>query len=466
MDETNIPPVQPNPPKRRRKSKLQKFKETWLPFLIAGAALILIIIFISGSIRLSKDRAAAEADALTASELLQAESDRLEAEAKVLALQYDYKSAMEVLGSYTGGLSANPTLKALYDEYAAAWENAVVWDDLSRIPNLSFRSLIPDLERALADERYGERFGKNYITTTEFTNLLQELYDGGYVLVSLYDVVPTAAGADGAEVITAGAIRLPAGKKPIMLTQEAANFFTYMVDGDGDGMADADGAGFASRLVLTADGSLKSEMVTAEGETVTGDFCLIPILETFLAQHPDFSYQGAKATIALCGYDGLFGYRTDPETAEKISQSYYSQQLTDVKPVIAAVREAGYDLACSTYGFEEYSELGSAGVKDDLDLWQREVTPLLGQVDILVYPNDGDIKDAETYEGTKYEVLAAAGFRYFIGRSTDGTLWSQVTDAYARQNRLWITAEALTEHADWFADLFDASDVLESGRGA
>ncbi len=464
MDESKIPPVQPTPPKRRKKSKLQIFKETQLPFLIAGVALVLIVIFIFGSIGLKKDRLAAEADAKTASELLQAESDALEREARALAAQYDYPGAMAVLGSYTGGLSANPTLKALYDEYAAAWEKAVVWNDLSKIPHLSFRSLMPDLERALADERYGERFGKNYITTTEFSNLLQQLYDGGYVLVSLYDAVPTVTGENGALTFGEGSIRLPAGKTPILLTQEAANFFTYMVDGDGDGLADKDGAGFASKLVLDAGGNLKAEMVSAEGETVTGDYDFIPILESFVAVHPDFSYQGAKATIALCGYDGLFGYRTDPETADKISRDYYDQQLAQVKPIIAAVKKAGYDLACSSYGFEEYSELGSAAVKDDLALWESEVKPLLGDVDILVYPNDGDIKDADAYEGTKYEMLSGAGFRYFIGRSTDGSAWMQKTDSYVRQNRLWVTAQALTDHADWFAELFDAALVLESGR--
>lgn len=452
MDEKNTQPVQAATPKRRRKSKLQQFKEKYLPFLIAGVALILIITFIAGSIGLKKDRAQAEADALTASELLQAEADALEAEAELLAAQYDYHGAMEVLGSYTGGLNSSPALKAKFDEYAAAAESTQVWNDLAEIPNLSFRSLIPDLERALADERYGDRFGRNYITTGEFSAILQALYDGGYVLVSIHDV------AEG--------ICLPAGKHPLILTHEAANFFTYMVDGDGDGLADSEGAGFASRLVLTEDGQLKAEMVTSGGETVTGDYDLIPILESFLAAHPDFSYQGGKATVALCGYDGLFGYRTDPETAEKISQSYYSQQLEQVKPIIAAVKEAGYDLACATYGFEEYSELGSAGVKDDLALWAAEVQPLLGDVDILVYPGDGDIKDREPYEGTKFEILTEAGFRYYIGRSTDGTLWGQTADTYTRQGRLWVTAEALSENAEWFAPYFDAAKVLDSGRAA
>lgn len=465
MDEMNTNPVQPNPPKRRRRrSKLQIFKEQYLPFLIAGAALILIIIFIFGSIGRKKDLEAAKAASLSASELLQQESDQLEAQAKLLAQQYDYKDAMAILGQYTGGLNANPTLKALYTEYETAYQTAVVWDDLSQVPNLSFRSLIQDLDRALADEDYADRYRKNYITTDEFSRLLQELYDNGYVLVSLYDLAPTVTNEDGTTTVTRGEVRLPAGKKPIILTQEAANFFTYMVDGDGDGLADKDGAGFASRLVLDQSGQLTCEMVDASGNTVTGNFDLIPILNDFIAQHPDFSYQGARAIISVCGYDGLFGYRTDPETAQKISQSYYDQQLAEVQPIIEKLRADGYDLASYTYGFEEYDDMGSSAVKDDLARWKSEVTPLLGQVDILVYPNSSDIKGTEEYSGTKYEILSEYGFRYFIGMDTESAGWSQLTDAYARQNRRWITAANLMEHPDWFTELFNANNVLSSGR--
>ena len=52
---------------------------------------------------------------------------------------------------------------------------------------------------------------------------------------------------------------------PIVLTQVGVNYFTYIVDGDGDGLADKDGSGFASRLGLDDAGNLTNEMVDAEG---------------------------------------------------------------------------------------------------------------------------------------------------------------------------------------------------------
>ena len=47
--------MQPTPPRRRRKrSKWQDFKEAYLPVLIALVAVILIIVFISGSVNRAK----------------------------------------------------------------------------------------------------------------------------------------------------------------------------------------------------------------------------------------------------------------------------------------------------------------------------------------------------------------------------------------------------------------------------
>ena len=44
-------------------------------------------------------------------------------------------------------------------------------------------------------------------------------------------------------------ILLPAGKKPIMITETLTNYFNYMIDGNGDNVADAQGDGFASRTM-------------------------------------------------------------------------------------------------------------------------------------------------------------------------------------------------------------------------
>ena len=111
-----------------------------------------------------------------------------------------------------------------------------------------------------------------------------------------------------------------------------------MIDGNDDGYADKDGCGFASRLIVDADGNVTCEMIDNTGAIVTGSYDLVPILEEFISAHPDFSYRGARATLAVSGFEGLLGYRTNPETISKLGQEYYDSQLKAVPAVIARTK--------------------------------------------------------------------------------------------------------------------------------
>ena len=42
-----------------------------------------------------------------------------------------------------------------------------------------------------------------------------------------------------------------------------------------------------------------------------GDYDVVPRMDSFIREHPDFSYHNARGTVALTGYNGVFGYRTD-----------------------------------------------------------------------------------------------------------------------------------------------------------
>ena len=458
------PPVQR---RRRKRSKWQDFKEAYLPVIILAVTALLVIAFIAGAV----SRALGDADETKSTEqtedpaiALQKEAEELMARAAEQAAIFDYAGALDTLSDFSGDMTTITGMVDKYNEYNTAYSQLVPFTDIENIPHLSTNMLIADLDRALADPDYGSQFNRNYITTEEFSAILQQLYDNNYMLVSLYDIVPEVT-TDGVTALEPATLYLPAGKKPIVLTQTAVNYFTYIVDSDGDGLADPGGAGFASRLVLDENGELTCEMVNAEGQTVTGDFDLIPILNKFIDEHPDFSYLGARATIAVTGYDGLFGYRTDPETVTKISQEYYDKAVAEVKPIIEALREEGYDIACYTYDMASYGSMSASEIAADLELWKQEVTPLLGSVDILVYPYGSDIGDTGEYSGDRYELLKEFGFKYFIGQDSATKAWGQITDDYARQTRRQITGALMAYSYSYYEDLFDASNLLDARRG-
>ena len=424
-------PLVPRP--KRRKSKQQIFKEKYLPFLILGVAGLLCLSFIFGSLSFRREQAAAKAHQERIAQLLQEEAEGLKNRAAAMAAEYDYENAMKTLAGYSGGLTNNSELLNLYNSYKDALAALVVWDDLARIPNLSFRTLVADLEKAASDPDRGSRYSKSYITTDEFSRILEQLYANGYVLVSLTDFAVPVTAEDGSVGVNRTSIRLPEGKKPIILTQEGVNYFSHMEKS----------GGFADSLTVSG-----GEVTCRMGDT-EGAFDLIPVLNAFLAEHPDFSYEGARATIAVCGYEGLFGMDLS--------------QTGEIQAVADKIRAQGYDIACYTYADMEYADFGAAGVQEDLDEWNTEIVPVLGSTDILVYPTGGDIKGQEAYSGAKYDALHAAGFRYFVNVS-NGVNWGMTTPEYARQTRTLVTAQYLAEHPEWYAGMFDPATVLSAER--
>jgi len=471
MEQTPSENTRPNPPRRRRKrSKWQDFKEAYLPVIIVAIAALMIIAFIAGSVSRAnegKETTDTQSTESTADQtaLLQQEAERLMAEAERLAQMLDYEGAVSTLTSFNGDMTAIEGMVEKYNEYSTAHAALIPFDDVDYVPNLSFNVLMADLGRAMGDSNYGNQFNRNYVTTGEFSAILQQLYDNGYILVSVYDLGVKTVAADGTVSITPGRLYLPEGKKPLLLTQTGGNFFTYMVDGDGDGMADKDGSGFPSRLVLDANGDITCEYIDAEGNTLTGSYDFITILNDFIEAHPDFSYRGARATIAFTGYDGLLGYRTDAETAEKISPEFYNQQLSEIQPILAKLRADGYDFACYTYDMANFGEMSTSSIQSDLAMWTDEVLPVLGSVDILVYPYGGDIGGTKEYSGDKYNALKDFGFSYFIGQDSATRAWGQITDTYLRQTRRNVTGALMYYSYSYYEDLFDATKVLDSARG-
>ena len=425
-------PLVPKPP--RRKSKQQRFKETYLPFVILGVSVLLSLSFIFGSVGQSRERAALKEREERIAELMKNEAETLKTRAAAMAAEYDYENAMKTLANYSGGLAGNQELLNLYNSYKEALNDLVVWDDLSKIPNLSFRTLVADLEKAAADPDRGSRYTKSYITTDEFSRILNQLYENGYVLVSLGDFAAPTTAEDGSVGISRTSIRLPEGKKPIILTQEGVNYYSHMENC----------GGFADSLTVNTKGELTCLMGETEGE-----FDLVPVLNGFLAEHPDFSYEGARATIAVSGYEGVFGLPLE--------------NTDGIRAVADKLREQGYDIACYTYADMEYADYGVAGLKEDMDKWFAEVTPVLGETDILVYPTGGDVKGLEEYSGSKYEALHGYGFRYFVGVN-NGAGWGLTTGDYARQMRTLVTASNLASNPEWFEGMFDAATVLSAER--
>ena len=319
-----------------------------------------------------------------------------------------------------------------------------------------------DPVRAFADKEFGGLYNRNFVSTDEFEKILDQLYVNGFVLVDYDSFVSSNEGVDSTQSFFPVPILLPEGKKPVMITETMVNYFDYMVDSNDDGEPDAGGAGFASRLVVTADGSIKAELVDTDGSTKTGNYDLVPILEDFIAEHPDFSYQGARATLAVTGSEGIFGYRINSSYVPTKGQSYVDDQIARAKEVVQALREKGYNLASYTYANKEYLGMTAQQIQSEMANWTSQVTPVLGAVDTIVFARESDLGD---YTGNKFEILYNAGFRIFV-KNGDAP-YAEVNTSFVKQTRLMVTGNTMAWKSTMFTNLnlFDPNLVLNSERG-
>lgn len=456
--------------KRRKKpTKMQILKEAYLPPLFALITLILIVSFVSGALtnafklkKINDDKKAADAQqASEEADRIANEYQDLLKEADRMVTQYDYDGAIEKLSSFeTSDTAVQSELDAKKAEYLNAKASLQEWKDYSTIPNLSFHILIQDPVRAFADSENGGMYNRNFVTTDEFGKILTQLYNNGYVLVDFNSFVSSNVDLTGSSNFSYNTLWLPAGKKPIMLTETMVNYFEYMVDGNKDGEPDAAGAGFANKLVLQ-NGQIKAAYVDGSGQSNVGNYDFVPILEDFIAEHPDFSYKGARATLAVTGSQGVFGYRTDTSYVSSKGQDYYDEQVRQAKEVVEALKSKGYTIASYSYNNKDYRSMSVNEIRTDIQNFINQTSGVLGNLETIVFARNTDIDD---YSGNKFTVLYEQGFRYFVGQGNEAK--TEINITYVHQNRLMVTGNSMAWHNSMFTDMFDTNVVLDiSSRG-
>lgn len=470
-----LDPLDPRYIRRKKREKKRIFKEVYLPAIIAGAALFLILSFIVGSVSnaltvkrnldsAAKQEAIEQANAADAAET---EFKRLMAQAETLVTQYDYDGAIALLSDESSVTNAKfkEMMVNRRGELVQEQQKLTEIKDISSIPNLSFHVLMADASRACNKDVSGEYAGlynKNFVSVEEFNRILNQLYAANYVLVDFDSFTYSNKGLDGNDSFGSKSIFLPQGKKPVMLTETMVNYFEYMVDPDKDGKLDGKGHGFAHKLVVDENGEIKAAYVDASGQELIGNYDFVPVLESFIQEHPDFVYQGARAILAVTGSEGVFGYRTNTSYVSRFGQAFYDNEVTEAKKLVAALRDKGYTIASYTYSNQAYRSMNTLQIQAEVTNWTNQVTPVLGEVNTIVFARGSDI---EAYSGTTFNVLYNSGLRYFLNSGSSPRV--DVNTTYVRQTRLMVTGESMAWYASQFSSYFDSNVVLDlTSRGS
>ena len=473
--ETNRMPPQPrktgNPPRKKKQGSQINYKA--LAILIAMALVAILIIF--GMVRffmwiLSPAEGDRDGEETSTSETVitttvdyEAIAAELLEQAELQCAMYDYDTAIKTVKSFGSNWGTRADLTQAVQKYEQLKLQTVRWEDTTTIPHIFFHILVADNARAF-DGDYTEDGYNQYMTTIpEFKAILEELYARDYVLIRIHDIAKRVTDENGTEVYEQGDIYLPPGKKPIVISQDDVNFYEYMIDSDGDHLPDAGGDGFASKLLVDAHGDITCEYVTAEGETVYGDYDLVPILERFVEEHPDFSYRGAKAIVALTGYEGVYGYRTDKDGKARLTPEEFQKEIDGAKAVNQWLKDNGWEIASHSYGHPSYGSLTWEELAHDVSRWEEEVQPVVGDTDIFIYPYGSDIAGVENYSGSKYDTMYEAGYRFYCNVDSS-EYWVHIRNNYVRQGRRNLDGYRMWYDPELLDDLFDATAVFDPDR--
>ena len=363
--------------------------------------------------------------------------------AKIAASNYDYDKAIEIIMSYGDDYDKNSDLKKAVINYSGLKSTLVKYSDNQNVTHISFRTLIYDTKKAFDGDENEYKYNRNMTTVNEFSNILTELYNQNYILVSIKDIAKEKDGK-----FDFSDLYLPQGKKPLVISQEDVSY-----------SSDLSGDGFASKLIIDKNGAPKSEYKDENGKITTGNFDLIPILEDFIKKHPDFSYKGARAIIGVTGYDGVLGYRTNKE-----SENFIEGDIEKAKKVSKALKKLGYEFASNSFDYIDFKSSDVSKIKKDIEKWNLEVGSIVGETDILIYPDGNDIKSG-TYNqgGEKYSLLRNSGFNYFC--FGDNSKYSvTLGETYLKQGRRILSGYRLENESDDLFDLFDIGRVIDISR--
>ena len=469
-EERNMPRRRPRRPKSKFKRFARRYSPTIMLCFLCVCCLCMIVVTATTISAMLENRPAPAPEQPTVDlNAVQQQVTALVEKADFIAAGYDYTGAIELLKTFPD-YESQSTITAKISEYTQADSQLQPYPDLDSITHIFFHSLIVDSSRAFDGDKEEKGYNLYMVTIPEFKAILQSMYDRGYVLVSPYDIAYEVVDAEGAH-FEYGNIRLPAGKTPFLMSQDDVNYYGYMI-GSGHGkdetpvFASTDGDGFASRIVIGEDGFPTCEYMDINGNVTTGDYDLVPVLESFIQEHPDFSYHGARAILGVTGYEGVFGYRTKPSYEGTIGTEAYQKEVEDAKAVAQCLRDHGWILASHSYGHPRYGDIADMNVAVDSDKWESTCESIIGEVDVLLYPNGSDIQGWRynySFDNQKFKALYEDGYRYFF--NVDSAIsWCQVGDNYFRASRRNIDGYRMFHHPEKLEDLFDVSTVFDASR--
>ena len=233
------------------------------------------------------------------------------------------------------------------------------------------------------------------------------------------------------------------GRKPVIISIDDV---VYDYDKRGNGMVDL--------LALDEQGNLVSGTYLPDGTIdYSYDREVFPILESFIAEHPDFSSHGARLTLCMTGFAGVFGFRTEVGDRPGDRQA----EIEKATAVANRLKELGYTFASHSYGHYNHEKHSVSSLRTDLQAFQDEVVPIIGDVSVYVYPYGKLLMPADA----RYKVMQEFGFDLFCSVSHFFFSRDYESGDTLYMTRVAIDGYSLRNYKTVLSPLFDTEKVID-----
>ena len=201
-------------------------------------------------------------------------------------------------------------------------------------------------------------------------------------------------------------------------------------------------------------------MVPLEAEEVKKE------IDRFVEEHPDFSYRGAKGIVALTGYNGILGYRTDssyetrPDDLDADKVKWLDEhpdfdlntERENAARVAQAMKDEGWLFASHTWGHIRIGDASMERIQTDTQKWLEYVAPLVGGTDTIIFAHGQEssflrlgqiLQELKIIQGRSLNILR-------VRDTTITAMWIPVSILYRyevitsdREEEIWTDTECI-----------------------
>jgi hypothetical protein len=302
------------------------------------------------------------------------------------------------------------------------------------IEHLALSTLIAFPERALDIENNNSNtIDETKITPSEFTKILKELYENNYILISVNELFFIEN-----NTLYTKPLLIPKNKKPLILSFDNV---TYKSNYQNLGQVD--------KIIIDRNNEFATYTTKRSiQDRITHDNEFIPLLESFIKEHPDFSFNSARGIIFLTGENGILGYETN------LRNTGSKHDIKRVTEVVSKLKTKGWIFGCNNYRYIREDLLSDLEFVKELSLWQKEVRHIVGDTPLYAYPYGFESKSSE-----KHSALITNGFKVFFTNSHMCKL--ELKNNALIMSRKVVNGKSLRETPNIFNNLFDAEEIYD-----